>query len=125
MKNEFVFLDEILHGIRWDSKYATWDNFTGKPVDGYEVNRIVLTYALADALRDAKEKASALGYGLLILDGYRPQSAVNCFVHWAAQPEDDLTKEKYYPHIERSEMFTKGYVASKSSHSWCRPTGEP
>ena len=117
MKNEFVFLDEILHGVRWDSKYATWDNFTGKPVDGYEVNRIVVTYALADALREAKEKASALGYGLLLLDGYRPQRAVNCFLHWSAQPEDGRTKEKYYPNIDRSEMVTKGYVASKSSHS--------
>jgi zinc D-Ala-D-Ala dipeptidase len=117
MKNEFVFLDEILQGVRWDSKYATWDNFTGKPVDGYEVNRIVLSQALADALRDAKEKAASLGYGLLIFDGYRPQRAVNCFLHWSAQQEDGLTKEKYYPNIERSEMITKGYVASKSSHS--------
>ncbi len=117
MKNDFVFLDEILPRVRWDSKYATWDNFTGKPVDGYEVNRIVVTYALADALREAKEKASALGYGLLLLDGYRPQRAVNCFLHWAAQPEDGRTKEKYYPNIERSEMVSKGYVASKSGHS--------
>jgi D-alanyl-D-alanine dipeptidase len=117
MKNQFIFLDEILHGIRWDSKYATWDNFTGKPVDGYEVNRIVVTYALADALREAKGKASDLGCGLLIWDGYRPQRAVNCFVRWSAQPEDDRTKEKYYPNIDRSEMITKGYVATKSGHS--------
>ena len=117
MQNEFVFLDQILHGVRWDSKYATWDNFTGKPVDGYEVNRIVVTHALADALQAAKDKASALGYGLLVLDGYRPQRAVNCFLHWSAQPEDGRTKEKYYPNIARSEMVTKGYVATKSSHS--------
>jgi len=117
LNSDFVFLDEILRGVRWDSKYATWDNFTGKPVDGYEVNRIVVSYALADALRKAKERASALGYGLLIWDGYRPQRAVNCFLHWAAQPEDGRTKENYYPNIDRSEMISKGYVASKSGHS--------
>lgn len=117
MKNEFVFLDEVLHGVRWDSKYATWDNFTGKPVEGYEVNRIVVTLALADGLRKAKEKASGLGYGLLVLDGYRPQRAVNCFVDWSLQPEDGRTKAKYYPNIDRSEMITKGYVATKSGHS--------
>lgn len=117
MKNEFVFLDEVLTGVRWDSKYATWDNFTGKPVDGYEVNRIVVTLALADALRVANEKASALGYGLLIWDGYRPQRAVNTFLHWSRQPEDGRTKEKYYPNLDRSEMITKGYVAAKSGHS--------
>jgi D-alanyl-D-alanine dipeptidase len=117
MNNDFAFLDEIMHGVRWDSKYATWDNFTGKPVDGYEVNRIVVTHALADALREAKEKAHALGYGLLVFDGYRPQRAVDCFVRWSAQPEDGLTKTQYYPNIDRSEMLTKGYVAKKSGHS--------
>lgn len=117
MENGFLFLDEMLHGVRWDAKYATWDNFTGKPVDGYEVNRIIGTKAVAFALHEAQIHASALGYGLLLWDGYRPKSAVDCFLRWAAQPEDNLTKEKYYPNIERAELITKGYVASQSSHS--------
>ena len=117
MEREFVFLDEVLRGVRWDAKYATWDNFTGKPVDGYEVNRIAGTYALAAALTKAQEQAAAFGYGLLLWDGYRPQRAVDCFLHWSAQPEDGRTKEKHYPNIERSEMISKGYVAEKSSHS--------
>lgn len=117
MEKGFVFLDETVQGIRWDAKYATWDNFTGKPVDGYTVNRIVGTFELADALKRVSETAAALGYGLLLWDGYRPQRAVNCFLHWSTQPEDYRTKEKHYPHIERSEMVAKGYVAAKSSHS--------
>lgn len=117
MEKGFVFLDEILHGVRWDAKYATWDNFTGKPVDGYEVNRIVGTHALALALLEVREQAAALGYGLLLWDGYRPKRAVDCFLRWSEQPEDNLTKERYYPNIERTEMFAKGYIASQSSHS--------
>ena len=117
MENGFLFLDEMLHGVRWDAKYATWDNFTGKPVDGYEVNRIIGTKAVAFALREAQIHAAALGYGLLLCDGYRPRTAVDCFLRWAAQPEDNLTKEKFYPNIERAELITKGYVASQSSHS--------
>ena len=66
MENGFLFLDEMLHGVRWDAKYATWDNFTGKPVDGYEVNRIIGTKAVAFALREAQIHAAALGYGLLL-----------------------------------------------------------
>ena len=50
MNDDFVFVDELVPGIRWDAKYATWDNFTGKPVDGYLVNRIVGTSALCAAL---------------------------------------------------------------------------
>jgi D-alanyl-D-alanine dipeptidase len=106
-----------LHGVRWDAKYATWDNFTGKPVDGYEVNRIVGTHALALALLEAQKQAADLGYGLLLWDGYRPKRAVDCFLRWSEQPEDNLTKERHYPNIERTEMFAKGYIASQSSHS--------
>lgn len=74
----------MLPGIRWDAKYATWDNFTGKPVDGYKVNRVVGTKELGEALYKAKELAEKMGYGLLLWDGYRPQCAVNGFLHWAS-----------------------------------------
>lgn len=117
MKDDFVFVDEIVPGIRWDAKYATWDNFTGKPVDGYTANRIVGTRTLCAALESAQEKAASLGFGLLLWDGYRPQRAVDCFLRWSAQPEDGRTKQRHYPNIDRAEMFEKGYVAAKSGHS--------
>jgi D-alanyl-D-alanine dipeptidase len=117
MEAGFVFLDEVLSGVRWDAKYATWDNFTGTPVDGYEVNRVVGSDAMAHALRDAKARAAALGFGLLLWDGYRPQRAVNRFLEWSTQPEDGRTKPRFYPDIDRAEMFTKGYVAPRSGHS--------
>jgi D-alanyl-D-alanine dipeptidase len=117
MEPGFVFLDEVLRGVRWDAKYATWDNFTGTPVDGYEVNRVVGSDALADALQHANTRASAMGFGLLLWDAYRPQRAVDRFLEWAAQPEDGCTKSRFYPNIDRAEMFTNGYVAPKSGHS--------
>ena len=117
MEKGFLFLDELLPGIRWDAKYATWDNFTGRPVRGYEANRIVGTQALGRALQKAQGRAAALGYGLLLWDGYRPARAVDCFLRWAAQPEDGRTKERYYPRIERAAMIEQGYVAPRSSHS--------
>lgn len=116
-ENDFVFVDEALPGIRWDAKYATWDNFTGKPVDGYGANRIVGTRVLCAALEQAREKAAALGFGLLLWDAYRPQRAVDCFLRWSREPEDGRTKPKHYPNIDRTEMFEKGYVAARSSHS--------
>ncbi|MFD4635884.1 D-Ala-D-Ala dipeptidase VanX [Lentzea sp. NPDC058436] len=115
MNADFVFVD--VPGIRWDAKYATWDNFTGKPVDGYLVNRVAGTRALVNALEMAQEKAESLGFGLLLWDGYRPQRAVDCFVRWAARPEDGRTKARFHPHISRAEMFSLGYVAAKSGHS--------
>jgi len=117
MNNDFVFVDEFVHGIRWDAKYATWDNFTGKPVDGYGANRIVGTRALCAALDRAREKAASFGFGLLLWDGYRPQRAVDCFLRWSQRPEDGQTKPRHYPNIERPEVFERGYVAVKSGHS--------
>ncbi|EHQ89112.1 D-Ala-D-Ala dipeptidase VanX [Desulfosporosinus youngiae] len=117
MKNDFVFVDEFVSGIRWDAKYATWDNFTGKPVDGYAANRIVGTRALCLSLEKARENAASFGFGLLLWDGYRPQSAVDCFLRWSKQPEDGRTKLKHYPNIDRSEIVAKGYVAAKSGHT--------
>jgi D-alanyl-D-alanine dipeptidase len=117
MKDGFVFVDEFVSGIRWDAKYATWDNFTGKPVDGYLANRIVGTRALCGALERARQKAESLGFGLLLWDGYRPQRAVDCFLRWSRQSEDGRTKSRHYPNIGRAEMFEKGYVAARSGHS--------
>ena len=117
MQGDFVFVDELVPGVRWDAKYATWDNFTGKPVDGYLANRVAGTRALCAALERARDKAASLGFGLLLWDGYRPQRAVDCFLRWSKQPEDGRTKPRHYPNISRADMLGKGYVAAKSGHS--------
>jgi len=114
---DFVFVDELVPGVRWDAKYATWDNFTGTPVDGYLANRIAGTRALCAALARARDKAASLGFGLLLWDGYRPQRAVDCFLRWSRRPEDGRTKPRHYPNISRADMLEKGYVAAKSGHS--------
>jgi zinc D-Ala-D-Ala dipeptidase len=117
MNDQFVFVDEYVSGIYWDPKYATWDNFTGKPVDGYVANRVVGTRPLCAALERARDEAAALGFGLLLWDGYRPQRAVDSFLRWSQQPEDGRTKLRHYPNIDRADMLEMGYVAAKSGHS--------
>lgn len=117
MNDNFAYIDELVPGIRWDAKYSTWDNFTGKPVDGYQANRIVGTTALCVGLERARDAAALLGFGLLIWDGYRPQRAVEHFLDWARQPEDGRTKLRHYPNIDRPQMFQQGYVAERSGHS--------
>ena len=117
MDNDFAFVDELVPGIRWDAKYATWDNLTGKPVDGYAANRIVGSRALCAALEAARDRAASLGFGLLLWDAYRPLRAVNCFLRWSKRPEDGRTKVRHYPNISRCDVVEQGYVAAKSGHS--------
>lgn len=117
MTDDFVYLDTVLPGVFWDAKYATKDNFTGSVVDGYCVNRIVGTCELAAALLSAVSIAAMWGYGLLLWDGYRPQRAVNRFLHWVGSPEDGKTKARYYPNIGKLDIVPLGYVMAKSGHS--------
>lgn len=117
MNMDFVYIDEYVPGVRWDAKYATWDNFTGAPVEGYEANRIVGTRHLAGAIKDVKINAQRFGFGLLLWDAYRPKRAVDSFMKWVKECSNDKEKEKHYPNIDRKSMIDKGYIAEKSGHS--------
>ncbi|MDM4763991.1 D-Ala-D-Ala dipeptidase VanX [Galbitalea sp. SE-J8] len=117
MNPDFAFVDEVVPGIRWDAKYATWDNFTGKPVDGYVVNRMVASRAMCDGLRAARDAAASAGLGLLLWDAYRPQRAVDAFLRWSQEPEDAGIRARFHPRITRVDMIELGYVATRSGHS--------
>ena len=43
--------------------------------------------------------------------------AVDYFSFWAADLNDTVNKSKYYPNVNKSELFAKGYIAKKSGHS--------
>ena len=117
MQTGFTWLDEAVPSILWDAKYATTDNFTGAPVDGYNINRTAGTLELAATLARAAKRAARENLRLLVLDAYRPQRAVNRFLAWCAAPEDGGTKQKHYPNIDKSQIVPLGYVAARSGHS--------
>ncbi|MBP5351615.1 MAG: M15 family metallopeptidase [Fibrobacterales bacterium] len=104
--------DAILE-IRYHSTY----NFVGARVDGYEEPTALLTREAADSLRAASDDAKAHGWRLKIYDAYRPQRAVDHFVRWAAAVDDTATKAYFYPDLDKSLLFPRGYIAAKSGHS--------
>jgi len=78
---ELVKLDPSIH---LDIRYATSNNFMGRPM--YREARAFLQRPAAEALARAHQQFRAQGYGLLIFDGYRPWSVTKAF--WeAATPE--------------------------------------
>jgi len=96
-------------------RYAGADNFTGKPVPGYDAPECILKRSAAEALKRAQEKAQKAGYSLKVFDCYRPARAVRAFVAWAAAPDDGRTKH-YYPHLKKSQLIPN-YIAPRSQHS--------
>ena len=113
----FVYIRDVIPSVREDIRYAGSHNFVGCPVDGYFAPRGVLKTEAALALKKAAEAFEEKGYGLLIYDAYRPQRAVNHFVRWAKDESDTKMKDEFYPTLDKSELFPKGYIAVYSGHS--------
>lgn len=117
LPDEFCYLDNILSDAVYDVRYFGSDNFVGERIDGYMAERIILTRDAAAALAGAQKDLAPFGLGLKVFDGYRPQDAVLHFVRWAEDLNDTRMKQKYYPGVQKKNLFRDGYIAEKSSHS--------
>jgi zinc D-Ala-D-Ala dipeptidase len=84
LKPDLVELVTLDPTIKLDIRYATTNNFLGTPV--YTQARAFLQRPAAEALLRAHRELKALGYGLIIHDGYRPWYVTKIF--WDAVPED-------------------------------------
>lgn len=85
------------YDVRIDLKYATDDNFTGKPV--YKPGaRCYLNEHAAKLLKKAVKLAAAQGYHFLIFDAYRPTEAQ--WALWNHTPDPDFLADpaKGSPH---------------------------
>lgn len=78
---ELVTLDPT---IKLDIRYATKNNFLGRPV--YKQGRAFLQRPAAEALVRINQALRKQGYGLIIHDGYRPWYVTKIF--WDATPLD-------------------------------------
>jgi D-alanyl-D-alanine dipeptidase len=114
---EFIELRDVDPSILQDIRYATPHNFTGDPVAGYLAPTCILTRTAAEALSRAQRDFLERGYTLKVYDCYRPQRAVDDFVSWAADLADERMKAEFYPRVDKSVLFTDGYIAERSGHS--------
>lgn len=78
---KIVRIDPSIHR---DIRYATANNFTGKPV--YTVAECYLEEVAAEALQAAQKEFIALGFSLKAFDGYRPLSVQKIF--WSLLPNE-------------------------------------
>jgi D-alanyl-D-alanine dipeptidase len=113
----FVYVDQVVPELRTDLRYRLADNFVGATVDGYSGARAILTQQAALALGLAQTELRSQGLGVLIFDAYRPQRAVNHFARWAKDLSDTAMKQRYYPEVDKTELFSQGYIAARSGHS--------
>ena len=113
----FVLLADYVPAIVQEIRYYSTYNFVGDRIDGYEEPAALLTKEAARALKIVSNEIIASGYRLKVFDAYRPARAVKHFVLWGIEDLDLRMKPYFYPGLEKQDLFTKGYIASRSSHS--------
>ena len=113
----FVVLSQLVPAIIQEIRYYTTYNFIGDKIDGYEEPCALTTIEAARALKGAANEANVMGYRLKVFDAYRPAGAVKQFVMWGIEDTDIRMKQYFYPELEKQELFSKGYIASRSTHS--------
>lgn len=113
----FVEIHQVIPNIVYDIRYYSSDNFVGARVDGYLKPTAYISNEAALALKKVQEVLNKEGLGLKVFDAYRPQKAVDHFVRWGQVVTDTLTKQTYYPEINKASVFQLGYVAKKSGHT--------
>ncbi len=117
LREGFVYAQDIIDDLAVELRYCNDNNFVGEQIDGYNKEVVIMTTLAAKALRNVQDTLKKKGLGIKIYDAYRPQQAVNHFVRWAKKVNDTLKKQEYYPNVDKKNLFSQGYIASKSRHS--------
>ena len=115
--SDFVLVSDYVPAVIQEIRYHSTYNFVGDRVDGYEQPCAILTKEAARALKEISNKLNVMGYRIKVFDAYRPATAVRHFTLWGVDDLDLRMKPFFYPDLEKQELFRKGYIASKSSHS--------
>jgi zinc D-Ala-D-Ala dipeptidase len=81
---DLVELTSLKPPVRLDIRYATRNNFLGRPV--YRQARAFLQRPAAEALERVQKAVRKDGYTLIVFDGYRPWSVTKDF--WDSTPPE-------------------------------------
>ena len=115
-KSDFVPIYTVIDDAAYDIRYYSSNNFTGNKINGYKAPVAYMTKEGAKALSIAANDLRKKGYRILIWDSYRPQKAVDNFVEWINNPNDEGDKF-FYPELKKSDLLKGQYIMAKSGHT--------
>lgn len=113
----FVYLRAVDPTIAQDMRYAGYDNFTGRPLPGYDAAECVLRRPVALALKRVQADIAQLRLTLKVYDCYRPTRAVTAMARWVRDANATPDTSRFYPRLQKSRLFALGYIAAHSAHS--------
>ncbi len=115
--DNFVDIKKFIPDIQTDMRYFSEHNFVGRKINGYLAPVCLLTIPAAQALKTVSEQLLPMGLTLKVYDCYRPQTAVDDFASWATEINNTTMRTEFYPLVDKSKLFSEGYIAYKSGHS--------
>jgi zinc D-Ala-D-Ala dipeptidase len=113
---DLVELTSLEPGLRLDVRYATANNFVGRPV--YTEARAFLQRPAAEALVRAHRRLATDGYGLVVFDAYRPWSVTKLF--WEVTPK---SKKAFVADPRKGSKHNRGAAADVGLYALA--TGAP
>ncbi|MDH6172452.1 D-alanyl-D-alanine dipeptidase [Bradyrhizobium japonicum] len=113
----FVYLRDIDPGIIQDIRYASSNNFVGRPLAGYGAGECVVKREVGLRLKAVQQELAAQSLSLKMFDCYRPARASLDMVRWSQNGHETAAERRYNPKIPKTELFRLGYIASRSRHS--------
>lgn len=113
----FVYLRDIDPSIIQDIRYATPNNFVGRPLAGYGAGECVVKREVGLRLKAVQQELAAQNLSLKMFDCYRPARASLDMVKWSQNGHETAADRRYNPKIPKTELFRLGYIASRSQHS--------
>jgi D-alanyl-D-alanine dipeptidase len=111
----FVYLRDIDPSIVQDIRYATSNNFVGRPLRGYEAGECVVKREVGLRLKAVQQELLKRKLSLKMFDCYRPQRASADMLAWARDGKDG--GRRFNPAFNKRDLFRLGYIAYYSQHS--------
>jgi len=114
---DFVRLRDVDPSIVQDIRYAGYNNFVGRPLQGYRAGECIVTRKVAEALAAVQRDLVPRRLSLKMYDCYRPQRAVEDIYRWAQDGRETPAQHRYNPKMSKADLFRLGYIARHSGHS--------
>lgn len=113
----FVYLRDVDPSIIQDIRYATSNNFVGRPLAGYGAGECVVKRDVGLRLKAVQQDLAGQNLSLKVFDCYRPARASLDMVRWSQNGHESAADGRYNPRIPKTELFRLGYIAGHSQHS--------
>jgi D-alanyl-D-alanine dipeptidase len=117
LPGDFVYLRDVDPTILQDIRYASANNFTGRRLAGYEAGECIVRREVALALSRVQQDLKGRGLSLKMLDCYRPARASRAMLAWSRDGAETASSKRYYPKLNKRDLFGLGYIAAYSGHS--------